>query len=242
MSVQPAEAAQPKSDRRSSQFTSTTAAGRRSAAVPGHPVVLPQAAVLVSDDGAPIVRRRGLRAPLLRGRDRGDRAAAAGSVSPREHVGYRLVRLRTTSGSTISAGPTAARTCSRRGRTASRRSGPARAGVGPRLDDLAVRTYVNGALVQEGHTSELLFPFAQLVADLSRFMTLEPGDVILTGHAGRLAAARAGRRRRGRSVRRGTHPNEVVADDRPLEPIGAMPKRHAGRTRAGARDVAARPQ
>lgn len=61
--------------------------------------------------------------------------------------------------------------------------------VGPRvidahvvdLDQLRVRTWVNGKLVQEDSTSTLLFPFEQLVADLSQLMTLEPGDVILTG-------------------------------------------------------------
>jgi 5-oxopent-3-ene-1,2,5-tricarboxylate decarboxylase/2-hydroxyhepta-2,4-diene-1,7-dioate isomerase len=47
--------------------------------------------------------------------------------------------------------------------------------------DLSVRTYVNGELVQQGNTSDLLFPFAYMVADLSRLITLEPGDVLLTG-------------------------------------------------------------
>ena len=46
---------------------------------------------------------------------------------------------------------------------------------------LRIRTWVNGALVQEDSTATLLFPFAQLVADLSQQLTLEPGDVILTG-------------------------------------------------------------
>lgn len=46
---------------------------------------------------------------------------------------------------------------------------------------LRVRAWVNGSLRQEGTTAELLFPLAQLVADLSQHMTLEPGDVILTG-------------------------------------------------------------
>jgi 2-keto-4-pentenoate hydratase/2-oxohepta-3-ene-1,7-dioic acid hydratase in catechol pathway/regulator of RNase E activity RraA len=46
---------------------------------------------------------------------------------------------------------------------------------------LRIRTWVNGELVQEDTTAELLFPFAQLVADLSQQLTLEPGDVILTG-------------------------------------------------------------
>jgi len=46
---------------------------------------------------------------------------------------------------------------------------------------LRVRTWVDGVLVQEDRTGDLLFPFGQLVADLSHLMTLEPGDVILTG-------------------------------------------------------------
>jgi 5-oxopent-3-ene-1,2,5-tricarboxylate decarboxylase/2-hydroxyhepta-2,4-diene-1,7-dioate isomerase len=48
-------------------------------------------------------------------------------------------------------------------------------------DALRVRTWVNGELVQEGTTDDLLFPFGRLVADLSQLMTLEPGDLILTG-------------------------------------------------------------
>ena len=46
---------------------------------------------------------------------------------------------------------------------------------------LRVRTWVNGTLVQDDDTSSLVFPFGQLVADLSQLMTLEAGDVILTG-------------------------------------------------------------
>lgn len=48
-------------------------------------------------------------------------------------------------------------------------------------DRLRVRTWVNGELVQEDTSDTLLFPFGQLVADLSQLMTLETGDVILTG-------------------------------------------------------------
>jgi len=40
---------------------------------------------------------------------------------------------------------------------------------------------VNGALMQEGTTADMIFPVAELIAYLSRFMTLEPGDVIATG-------------------------------------------------------------
>ncbi|HPP81954.1 MAG TPA: fumarylacetoacetate hydrolase family protein [Rubrivivax sp.] len=46
---------------------------------------------------------------------------------------------------------------------------------------LALRTWVNGKLVQQGHTSNMVHRVAPLVAWLSRFMTLAPGDVILTG-------------------------------------------------------------
>ena len=49
-------------------------------------------------------------------------------------------------------------------------------------DDLTVRTYVNDELVQEGHTgTDLMFSFAYQVADVARLITLEPGDVLLTG-------------------------------------------------------------
>ncbi|MBX3194074.1 MAG: fumarylacetoacetate hydrolase family protein [Microbacteriaceae bacterium] len=48
-------------------------------------------------------------------------------------------------------------------------------------DRLRVRTWVDGELVQDDTTDGLLFPFGQLVADLSQLMTLETGDVILTG-------------------------------------------------------------
>jgi 5-oxopent-3-ene-1,2,5-tricarboxylate decarboxylase/2-hydroxyhepta-2,4-diene-1,7-dioate isomerase len=47
--------------------------------------------------------------------------------------------------------------------------------------DLAIRTYVNGTLTQNGHTSDMVFDVASLIAYLSSFMTLYPDDVILTG-------------------------------------------------------------
>jgi 5-oxopent-3-ene-1,2,5-tricarboxylate decarboxylase/2-hydroxyhepta-2,4-diene-1,7-dioate isomerase len=49
-------------------------------------------------------------------------------------------------------------------------------------EDLTIRTFVNGELAQEGHTgSDLMFSFAYQVADVARLITLEPGDVLLTG-------------------------------------------------------------
>ncbi len=46
---------------------------------------------------------------------------------------------------------------------------------------LALRTLVNGRVVQEGNTRDLVFDIPYLVEYLSAFMTLQPGDVILTG-------------------------------------------------------------
>ena len=93
-----------------------------------------------------------------------------------------------------------------------------------RLDDLTLRTFVNGSLVQEGRSSELIFPFALLIADLSRFMTLEPGDVILTGTPANSRPLSPGDVVEIEIDGVGRISNAVVEDDSPLEPIGAMPK------------------
>ena len=46
---------------------------------------------------------------------------------------------------------------------------------------LRLSTTVNGEIMQEASTSEMLFPVELLVATLSEAMTLSPGDVIVTG-------------------------------------------------------------
>ena len=51
----------------------------------------------------------------------------------------------------------------------------------PDPQSLRLRTWVNGTLRQDGQTSEMIFGVRYLVHYLSRHMTLEPGDVILTG-------------------------------------------------------------
>jgi len=48
----------------------------------------------------------------------------------------------------------------------------------PQLD---LRTFVNGRLMQQGNTRDLIFDVPFLIEYLSAFMTLSPGDVILTG-------------------------------------------------------------
>ena len=44
-----------------------------------------------------------------------------------------------------------------------------------------LRTYVNGALVQDGSTDEMQWDMHYLVADIARTITLVPGDVLLSG-------------------------------------------------------------
>lgn len=58
------------------------------------------------------------------------------------------------------------------------------------LDDCAITTRLNGEVVQESSTKHLVFGIPQLVAELSRGVTLERGDVILTGTPAGVGAAR----------------------------------------------------
>jgi 2-keto-4-pentenoate hydratase/2-oxohepta-3-ene-1,7-dioic acid hydratase in catechol pathway len=59
--------------------------------------------------------------------------------------------------------------------------------VGPWLEteldprDLSVQTLVNGELKQSGSTKEMIFSVPTVLAYISTFMTLEPGDLVLTG-------------------------------------------------------------
>ncbi|MEM8687211.1 MAG: fumarylacetoacetate hydrolase family protein [Pseudomonadota bacterium] len=48
-------------------------------------------------------------------------------------------------------------------------------------NDLRVQTRVNDELRQAGHTADLVFPFTRIIAYISTFMTLHPGDIIATG-------------------------------------------------------------
>jgi 2,4-diketo-3-deoxy-L-fuconate hydrolase len=56
--------------------------------------------------------------------------------------------------------------------------------------DLELGCTVNGQEVQKARTSDLVFPLPALVAELSRVVTLEPGDVIFTGTPGGVGLAR----------------------------------------------------
>lgn len=47
--------------------------------------------------------------------------------------------------------------------------------------DLAIRTWVNGDLRQDARTSDMIFDVAELISFISRYVTLDPGDLIATG-------------------------------------------------------------
>jgi 2-keto-4-pentenoate hydratase/2-oxohepta-3-ene-1,7-dioic acid hydratase in catechol pathway len=53
--------------------------------------------------------------------------------------------------------------------------------MGMSLEDLEVATRVNGAERQRGHARDMAFGIVDLLLYASRMMTLEPGDVLLTG-------------------------------------------------------------
>lgn len=57
---------------------------------------------------------------------------------------------------------------------------------------LPLSTRVNGVQTQSGTTADMIFDIPTLIAYLSSFMTLNPGDVILTGTPEGLADVRAG--------------------------------------------------
>jgi 5-oxopent-3-ene-1,2,5-tricarboxylate decarboxylase/2-hydroxyhepta-2,4-diene-1,7-dioate isomerase len=73
--------------------------------------------------------------------------------------------------------------------------------VAPRVaianpDALTIRVYVDGELKQTATTSQLVRPIAKLLADVTDFMTLLPGDVLAVGVASPPPRVRAGQRAR----------------------------------------------
>ncbi len=51
----------------------------------------------------------------------------------------------------------------------------------PGADGLGIRTRLNGQVMQDSDTSDMVFKTAQSVSLISQIMTLEPGDLIATG-------------------------------------------------------------
>lgn len=61
-------------------------------------------------------------------------------------------------------------------------------------DDLEIGCLLNGEQVQKSRTSEMIFPVAELVAHLSRVVTLLPGDLIFTGTPAGVGSGRSPQR------------------------------------------------
>jgi 5-oxopent-3-ene-1,2,5-tricarboxylate decarboxylase/2-hydroxyhepta-2,4-diene-1,7-dioate isomerase len=106
------------------------------------------------------------------------------------------------------------------------------------LDALALRTLVNGVVAQEDNTANLIFPFGLLVADISRFTTLEPGDLILTGTPAGSRPLAPGDVVEVELDGVGRVRNPVVEAEREIPAFGAQPRVTAA-TRADALGVAA---
>ena len=60
----------------------------------------------------------------------------------------------------------------------------------PDPQNLEVYCWLNGKQMQHGHTKDMLFSVKALVAYVSQFMTLEPGDIITTGTPAGIGAFR----------------------------------------------------
>ena len=77
--------------------------------------------------------------------------------------------------------------------------------IGPRVmprstvpdpDNLNIRVFIDGELKQQATTSQLVRPVGKLLADVTEFMTLSPGDVLAVGAAAPAPRVRAGQRAR----------------------------------------------
>lgn len=82
----------------------------------------------------------------------------------------------------------------------------------PDPHNLNIRTRVNGVEKQNGNTRFMLFNVNQLIADISRVMTLEPGDIIATGTPAGVGA--------GRTPPEFLRPGDVVESE--IEGVGLL--------------------
>ena len=102
--------------------------------------------------------------------------------------------------------------------------GPAMAAQGVDPATLRLTGLVNGEVRQDTTGADLIFSFAQLIADLSRFMTLEPGDVILTGTPAGASVVVPGDVVEVRLEGAGSVTSTIVEGPAELAPYGAMPR------------------
>ena len=98
--------------------------------------------------------------------------------------------------------------------------GPCVLAAGEEIDPQAfpVRLTVNGEVKQDATTAQMVFPVAAVVSFLSRFVTLEPGDIVSTGTPSGVGSATGTYLRPGDLVRAtvggiGTLENPVVSEE-----------------------------
>ncbi len=82
----------------------------------------------------------------------------------------------------------------------------------PNPHDLDIRLTINGEVLQDSNTCNLIFNIPQLVASLSEVMTLEPGDIVSTGTPPGVGMAR--------SPQRWLKPGDIV--DIEIEGLGKL--------------------
>ncbi len=88
----------------------------------------------------------------------------------------------------------------------------------------SVRTYVNGALAQDGNTDEMAWDMHYLVADIARNITLEPGDLLLSGTPANSRPVEPGDVVRVEVDGLGALENEIVQGPAPIrDDVGAQP-------------------
>jgi 2-keto-4-pentenoate hydratase/2-oxohepta-3-ene-1,7-dioic acid hydratase in catechol pathway len=82
----------------------------------------------------------------------------------------------------------------------------------PDPQTLAIRTTIDGVVLQDSNTAQLVFTVPRLVAELSAIMTLEPGDIVATGTPAGVGTSR--------TPKRWMRPGERVRVE--IEKIGAL--------------------
>lgn len=87
--------------------------------------------------------------------------------------------------------------------------------------NLTLRTLVNGKVTQQGNTADMVFSIPTLIEYLSSFMTLHPGDLILTGTPEGLADVKAGDVVVTEIDAIGSLQNTIAGDDAFPPPTGA---------------------
>jgi 5-oxopent-3-ene-1,2,5-tricarboxylate decarboxylase / 2-hydroxyhepta-2,4-diene-1,7-dioate isomerase len=91
-------------------------------------------------------------------------------------------------------------------------------------DGKRIRTLVNGEVRQDGSTAEMQWDMAYLVADLARTITLEPGDVILSGTPANSRPVQPGDIVEVEVEGLGTLRNTIVTGPTPIrDDVGAQP-------------------